>query len=157
MTLGERIQNLRKKNGCSQEKLAEKLNVSRQAVQKWEQNMCEPSVDSLTLMASIFDVSLDYLLVGKETETHDKTVEHKSFTKADMVFLVMFLISVLAFIGLLIYSILNPIYYNQTKSFIWWYVRFWVSSGTLFRVLVLLSLAGMITFLILFLKKRKRD
>ena len=119
--------------------------------------MCEPSVDSLTLMASIFDVSLDYLLVGKETETHDKTVEHKPFTKADIVFLVMFLISVLAFIDLLIYSILNPIYYNQTESFIWWYVRFWVSSGTLFRVFVLLSLAGMITFLILFLKKRKRD
>ncbi len=157
MTLGERIQNLRKKNGCSQEKLAEKLNVSRQAVQKWEQNMCEPSVDSLTLMASIFDVSLDYLLIGKEEEKEEKTDSHKPFTKTDVVFLVLFLISVLAFIGLFIYAVLNPIYYNQTKSFIWWYVRFWVSSGTLFRVFVLISVAGMITFLVLFLKKRKKD
>ena len=47
MTVGERIQDLRKKKGFSQEKLAEYLNMSRQAVVKWEQNVCEPNLDCL--------------------------------------------------------------------------------------------------------------
>lgn len=47
MTVGERIQDLRKKKGFSQEKLAEYLNMSRQAVAKWEQNVCEPNLDCL--------------------------------------------------------------------------------------------------------------
>ncbi len=155
MTLGERIQDLRKKNGYSQEKLATKLNVSRQAVQKWEQNICEPSIDSLTLIANLFDVSLDYLLTGKEDAKVDDRDSSKSLTKRDIILLIVFLISVLAFIGLFVYALLNPIQYKQSVSFVWWYLRFWVSSGTMFRIFVLISLAGMIASLVLFLKKRK--
>ncbi len=155
MTLGERIQDLRKKNGYSQEKLSSKLNVSRQAVQKWEQNICEPSMESLTMLAGLFNVSLDYLLLGKEKEEREKTESKNTLTKTDIVLLITFLLSVALFIGLFIYSLLNPMVYNQTKSFIWWYVRIWVSTGTLFRLLVLLSVVGIVTSLILFLKKRK--
>ncbi len=155
MTLGERIQDLRKKNGYSQEKLSSKLNVSRQAVQKWEQNICEPSMESLKMLAGLFNVSLDYLLLGKEKEEREKTESKNTLTKTDIVLLITFLLSVALFIGLFIYSLLNPMVYNQTKSFIWWYVRIWVSTGTLFRLLVLLSVVGIVTSLILFLKKRK--
>ncbi len=155
MTLGERIQDLRKKNGYSQEKLSSKLHVSRQAVQKWEQNICEPSMESLTMLAGLFNVSLDYLLLGKEKEEREKTESKNTLTKTDIVLLITFLLSVALFIGLFIYSLLNPMVYNQTKSFIWWYVRIWVSTGTLFRLLVLLSVVGIVTSLILFLKKRK--
>lgn len=68
MTIGERIQDLRKKKGYSQEKLATHLNMSRQAVAKWEQNVCEPSLDCLTSMADLFEVDLDYLIAGKVSE-----------------------------------------------------------------------------------------
>ncbi len=84
MTLGERIQDLRKKNGYSQEKLSSKLNVSRQAVQKWEQNICEPSMESLTMLAGLFNVSLDYLLLGKEKEEREKTESKNTLTKTDI-------------------------------------------------------------------------
>ena len=68
MTVGERIQDLRKKKGFSQEKLAEYLNMSRQAVAKWEQNVCEPNLDCLAKMSDLFGVDLDYLIRGKASE-----------------------------------------------------------------------------------------
>lgn len=102
MTLGERKQDLRKKNGYSQEKLSSKLNVSRQAVQKWEQNICEPSIDSITLIADLFNVSLDYLLAGKANENTEKTETENSLTKTDIVFRIVFLLSIALFVGLFI-------------------------------------------------------
>ena len=62
MTLGEKIQISRKKKGMSQEDLANLLNVSRQAVQKWESNSSTPEIDKLVLISNAFDVSLDWLL-----------------------------------------------------------------------------------------------
>lgn len=68
MTVGERIQDLRKKKGYTQEKLAAHLNLSRQAVAKWEQNACEPNLDCLVAMAELFEVDLDYLIAGKASD-----------------------------------------------------------------------------------------
>ena len=62
MQLGEKIQLSRKKKGLSQEDLANLLNVSRQAVQKWESGMSLPEINNLVTMSNIFDVSLDFLL-----------------------------------------------------------------------------------------------
>lgn len=56
MTLGERIKELRNKHGLSQEQLADKLNVSRQAVQKWESNINEPNIETLKCIACYFKV-----------------------------------------------------------------------------------------------------
>lgn len=69
MTVGERIQDLRKKKGYTQEKLAAHLNLSRQAVAKWEQNACEPNLDCLVAMAELFEVDLDYLIAGKASDS----------------------------------------------------------------------------------------
>lgn len=68
MTVGERIQDLRKKKGYTQERLAAHLNLSRQAVAKWEQNACEPNLDCLVAMAELFEVDLDYLIAGKASD-----------------------------------------------------------------------------------------
>lgn len=60
-TLGEKIQEFRKQAGLSQEKLAEAVGVSRQAVTKWESNNSAPSTDNLFQLAEIFNISLNEL------------------------------------------------------------------------------------------------
>lgn len=65
MTLGERIQIERKKLAMSQESLADKLGVSRQAVSKWELDAAVPDLDKLVAMANYFGCTVDHLL-GRE-------------------------------------------------------------------------------------------
>ncbi|HZK33561.1 MAG TPA: helix-turn-helix transcriptional regulator [Tissierellaceae bacterium] len=62
MTLSEKIQQLRKTNNLSQEQLAEKLAVSRQAISKWELGESTPDTDKIILLSRIFKISTDYLL-----------------------------------------------------------------------------------------------
>lgn len=62
MTLGEKVKAGRLQVGMTQEELAEKLNVSRQAITKWETNRGIPDVVNLKGIAELFDVSVDYLL-----------------------------------------------------------------------------------------------
>jgi len=62
MVLSEKLQSLRKQKGISQEQLAEMLNVSRQAVSKWELGESLPEVDNIVRLSEIFGVSTDYLL-----------------------------------------------------------------------------------------------
>ena len=62
MILADKIIELRKKNGWSQEELAEQLNVSRQSVSKWEGAQSVPDLNKVIAMAEIFNVSTDYLL-----------------------------------------------------------------------------------------------
>ena len=62
MTLGERIQYYRRKNGMSQEQLAEALGVSRHAVSKWELDAAQPDLDKALPLARTFGVSADELL-----------------------------------------------------------------------------------------------
>lgn len=71
MSLGEKISDLRKKNGISQEKLAELLGISRQAVTKWESGKGNPDTENLIRLSEIFGVSLDELC-GKEAEKPKK-------------------------------------------------------------------------------------
>lgn len=62
LTTGEKIIELRKRNGYSQEELAEKLDVSRQSVSKWELNASTPDLERIVQMSELFHVSTDYLL-----------------------------------------------------------------------------------------------
>lgn len=75
MTLGEKIQLSRKKKGMSQEDLANLLNVSRQAVQKWESGASTPELNKLVDMSNIFDVSLDWLVKDVKIEEQPSTEE----------------------------------------------------------------------------------
>ncbi|MBE6960269.1 MAG: helix-turn-helix transcriptional regulator [Ruminococcaceae bacterium] len=60
--LSEKIYKLRKNSGLSQEQLAEELNVSRQAVSKWESGTAVPESEKLVTISNFFEVSVDYLL-----------------------------------------------------------------------------------------------
>lgn len=62
MILAEKVMALRKKNNWSQEELAEKLNISRQSVSKWESGASLPDIDKIIAMSGLFGVSTDYLL-----------------------------------------------------------------------------------------------
>lgn len=62
MTFSEKISALRKQKGWSQEELAEKLMVTRQAVSKWESAQSMPDLDKLVQLSEALDVSTDYLL-----------------------------------------------------------------------------------------------
>lgn len=63
MTFGEKIQKLRKEAGLSQEEFSELLEVSRQAVSKWERDNGYPETEKIIRMSKLFHVSLDYLLL----------------------------------------------------------------------------------------------
>ncbi|MBD5549756.1 MAG: helix-turn-helix transcriptional regulator [Lachnospiraceae bacterium] len=72
MNFAEKILNLRTEYGYSQETLAEKLNVSRQAVSKWESGATLPETDKIITLSNFFGVSTDYLLKDNiQLNSHD--------------------------------------------------------------------------------------
>lgn len=78
MAFSERLIELRKQAGLSQESLAERLNISRQAISKWERGESTPDMDNLKVLGQIYNVSMDYLLLGKnETVLNSFTEKEK--------------------------------------------------------------------------------
>ena len=71
MTIGERIKTYRKEKGLSQEQLAEILNVSRQAITKWESEKGLPDIENLIVLSKTFGVSLDEM-VGEDGSFQEK-------------------------------------------------------------------------------------
>lgn len=81
MSFNENLQSLRKNKNISQEQLAEKLEVSRQAISKWESGTGYPEMDKLLKICEIFDCSLDTIMKGKisEDKAHEKKVYENFF------------------------------------------------------------------------------
>ncbi len=81
MSIGNRISELRKKHNYSQEYVAEQLDVSRQAVSKWEQDRSSPDTKNLVALAELFSVSVEYLATGKAVDmpqnSNEKSSAHK--------------------------------------------------------------------------------
>jgi len=77
MTLGQRIQDLRKQHNLSQEALGEKLGVSRQAISRWEMDGAVPEVDKLIAMGKLFGISLNDLLQVEEPAPGGQTSTHR--------------------------------------------------------------------------------
>ena len=73
MTISEKISNLRKEKGLSQETFAEALGVSRQSVSKWESGSALPDTDKIIAMSELFGVSTDYLLKDDAVSTESVT------------------------------------------------------------------------------------
>ena len=67
--IAERLQELRKKSGYSQEQVAEMLGLSRQAISKWESGQGKPEIDNIVKLTEIYHVSADYILLGTEKQT----------------------------------------------------------------------------------------
>lgn len=81
MTFGEKLYKLRKSQGLSQEALAEKLNTSRQAVSKWENNNGYPETEKIILISKIFQVKLDDLLLDDRAIGSDNEKKLQEETK----------------------------------------------------------------------------
>ena len=81
--LNENIKNLRKEKGMSQEELAVKLNVVRQTVSKWEQNLSVPDSEMLIKIAEVFEVPVSRLLGETVDETDTKTELEKISQKLE--------------------------------------------------------------------------
>lgn len=73
MTLGEKLSRLRRNNNYTQEQLASMLDVSRQAISKWESNLAYPETKQLIRLGELYDCSMDYLLKD-EIESEDELV-----------------------------------------------------------------------------------
>lgn len=70
--MGERLLKLRNQSSLTQEELAERLDVSRQSISKWELNKTLPDVDKLIQLSEMYQVSIDYLIKGKEVEKQEE-------------------------------------------------------------------------------------
>lgn len=75
--LSEKIYTLRRKSGLSQEQLAEKIGVSRQAISKWEGGLSIPELDKLRALSEFFHVSIDALIGEQETGASSRRGEEK--------------------------------------------------------------------------------
>ncbi len=83
MSIGNRISELRKKHNYSQEYVAEQLDVSRQAVSKWEVDKASPDTNNLIALAELFGVSVEYLASGKTVDA-EKSSEEKTSTPTEI-------------------------------------------------------------------------
>lgn len=112
MKLGEKILNLRKSKGLSQEQLSEKLDVTRQTVSNWELGETFPNPEQLKILSQIFHVSIDELLDNK---IENIIVEKVSNTEklAGMIIKILKILGIL-FIVFLVIDILALIFFTST-------------------------------------------
>lgn len=120
MDMAGRIIKLRKQNGLSQEQFGDKLNVSRQAVSKWESGQTTPDLEYIINMCELFSITTDYLLLGKEDNLKDSISENeiqvnispasvKVVSLANKPFLLGGLLTVLSVIGVIVFIALSVI------------------------------------------------
>ena len=107
--LAEKIYSLRKKSGLSQERLASELNVSRQAVSKWETGASVPENEKLIALSEYFHVSVDYLIKDEETEIpagEQPAIKNETAPAAGKKKLIGLIVSISGIAGLLIWGLL---------------------------------------------------
>lgn len=88
----ERLKSLRLKQNLTQEELAEKLFVSRQAVSNWENDKNFPDIRSIVLMSEIFQISLDEFLKGEKTMVKHLENELKEINPTDLIGIIVMLV-----------------------------------------------------------------
>ena len=149
LSFGKRVQELRKTKGISQEELAIKMGVSRQAVSKWESEQSSPDIDKIILLSEFFDVTTDYILKGIEpfADVPEKKKDARIFSVAGTALNFIGLILAIAIwitkrtplsvaigviimaIGCMIFAIGQFIGDNKKKaSVIFWGINIWLLS-----------------------------
>ena len=117
MNFGLNLQNLRKKHNLSQEQLAEKLEVSRQAVSKWENGSSYPEMDKLIMLSELFNIDIDMLIKGNldtENNEDDRELYEKMYNK----FTKMITLGVvLILLGVTFVASFEETYANNIKAF----------------------------------------
>lgn len=86
MNFSEKLVTLRKANNLTQEELAEKLDVSRQSISKWESGQVTPELEKIVAISAIFSVTTDYLL--KSSEIDDLSVKTEMLERQQQLMLV---------------------------------------------------------------------
>lgn len=156
MTTGEKIAVQRRRAGLSQEALAERLGISRQAISRWETNESLPDTERIIQLSRIFEVSTDYLLLDKPTEASTTNseptaapTESASLSLLETTVIRWFRLGGLCLTGGgavlmltgLIYSVFLSV--QITNATLGWVLRN-CSSGAWLMVGVLLILAGLL-------------
>ena len=112
MNMADRIQYLRKTNGISQEELADKVGVSRQAVSKWESEQSLPDLGKIITMSDYFGVTTDYILKGIEP------VADKEQKSSELTSKILYIAST-AFVAIGLFSAFAGWHETQTMDTIW--------------------------------------
>ena len=84
MTLGERLTELRKKQNLSQEEVAEKLNVTRQTVSKWELDQSTPDFDKVIPICKLYSITSEELLTGRKADVNNDNIEYSLMTDEEI-------------------------------------------------------------------------
>lgn len=129
MSLGQQLKKFRELKSLSQEDIAQKIGVTRQAVYKWENDKSYPDIDNLILLSELYNVTLDELIKGNESFKKKIIIANHKDTGLYVGFVIMFiglfinagsisaLITILGFLTMVFYDDFNKI----IKSiFSWW-------------------------------------
>ena len=84
MNIADRLKDLRKNAGYSQEQLSEMLGISRQAVSKWESAQGYPDIENVIRLAEIYHISTDYILLGSKSETSPAVPPEQQKAKGEL-------------------------------------------------------------------------
>ncbi len=104
MTLSEKLYNLRRKQGLSQEGLAEKLDCSRQVISKWENGTTTPDAEMLQKYSELFGVSIDYLIKEEIEEPTSVQPTEKNSTNKKLLGILGLVIALLGVVSLIIFG-----------------------------------------------------
>ncbi len=133
MNIADRIQYLRKTNGMSQEELADKVGVSRQAVSKWESEQSTPDLDKIILMSEIFEVTTDYILKGIDP------IKGKEQKNKEGIGKVLFITSTL-FIIIGLFCAIAGWYEEQTMRVVWQSLLFQAIGVAIYFIAIIVFL-----------------
>ncbi|MGM9545704.1 MAG: helix-turn-helix domain-containing protein [Vescimonas sp.] len=115
MQFGEKLQALRKARGWSQEELARQINVSRQALSKWESGAAVPDTENVVALSRLFGVTTDYLLLEEGTSVQSAPVipaGNRKWPGIRVAWLFIFLIGAAGLIALRIWASVTGPYSN---------------------------------------------
>lgn len=134
MTIADKIKKLRKDNNMTQEDLAEKMNVSRQTISKWETNIVIPDANNIVSICKLFNITTDELL--------DYKVESIQKKKQFIIDMSVLLLGIIGFIFFAILLITNKI--DETSS---------VITINVYGIIALIFLTLVIAFVMIMIKR----
>lgn len=114
--LSEKLYQLRKKSGLSQEQLAEQLKVSRQAISKWESGSAFPESEKLIIISNYFGVSVDYLLKDNVEDDAKIVNDEAGKNPKKLAGLIMCIAGIVSMVLWGLFSILRPETSNQMSE-----------------------------------------
>lgn len=110
MELPKRLQTLREKNNFSQEKLAEELGISRQAISKWENGQSKPDIENIVKLSDLYMISTDKILKGVDLPSsianHDIKQKRNDYSKIIKILLLIGGITLIALAFLVLFPML---------------------------------------------------